>query len=103
MSKTEFTFPVGFHEFNPDKGMNFQLNRYYSQGNATLEDMQAAGQKISSIEEWKTQMLQLAETAISEGRLMNAAFYYRAAEFFLLRDDPEKELLYEKFINLFYL
>ena len=101
-SKTEFTFPVGYHEFNKDKGINFQLNRYYSMGNATFEDMQEAGQEISSFIEWNTEMLKLAETAVSEGRLMNAAFYYRAAEFFLLQDDPEKELLYEKFIDLFY-
>ncbi|MFC2019163.1 alpha/beta hydrolase [Chloroflexota bacterium] len=102
MSKTEFTFPVGYHEFNKHKGLNFQLNRYYSMGNATYEDMEKAGQKISSIEDWKTEMLKLAETAISEGRLMSAALYYRAAEFFVLRDDPDKELLYEKFTDLFY-
>ncbi|MFC1981155.1 alpha/beta hydrolase family protein [Chloroflexota bacterium] len=102
MSKNTFTFPVGYHEFNKEKGINFQLNRYYSMGNATLEDMQEAGQKISSFKEWKTEMLKLAETAVSEGRLMNAAFYYRAAEFFLLRDDSEKELLYDKFIDNFY-
>jgi len=102
MGKNTFTFPVGYHEFNKDKGINFQLNRYYSMGNATFEDMQEAGQKISSFKEWKTEMLKLAETAVSEGRLMNAAFYYRAAEFFLTRDDPEKELLYDKFIDQFY-
>ena len=102
MSKTEFTLPVGYHEFNKDRGYNFQLNRYYSMGLGRFEDMKEAGQKINSLEEWKTEMLKLAEIAISEDRLMNAAFYYRAAEFYLLRDDPEKELLYEKFIDLFY-
>ncbi|UCG43085.1 MAG: alpha/beta fold hydrolase [candidate division WOR-3 bacterium] len=102
MSRTEFAFPVGYHEFNKNKGINFQLNRYHSMGNATLEDMERAGQRIRSHEEWKTEMLELAETAVSEGRLMNAAFYYRAAEFFLLRDDPEKELLYQRFIDSFY-
>ncbi|MFC2069254.1 alpha/beta hydrolase [Chloroflexota bacterium] len=102
MSKNTFTFPVGYHEFNKHKGLNFQLNRYYSMGNATFEDMQKAGKKISSFKEWKAEMLKLAETAVSEGRLMNAAAYYRAAEFFVLRDDPEKELLYDKFIDLFY-
>jgi len=33
---------------------------------------------------------------------MNAAFYYRAAEFFATPEDPDKELLYDKFIDLFY-
>jgi len=101
MSKTEFTFPVGYHEFHKDQGFNFQLNRWYSMGYARFEDMEEAGQKINSFEEWKTEMLKLAEIAVSEGRLMNAAFYYRAAEFFVLRDDPEKELLYDKFIDKF--
>ena len=102
MSTTKFTFPVGYHEFHKDQGINFQLNRYYSFGYARFEDMKEAGQKINSFEDWKIEMLKLAETAVSEGRLMNAAFYYRAAEFFVLRDDPEKELLYDKFIDQFY-
>jgi pimeloyl-ACP methyl ester carboxylesterase len=47
-------------------------------------------------------MLQLAEKALSEDRLMNAAFLYRAAEFYTLPKDPDKEQLYDKFIELFY-
>ncbi|UCE51001.1 MAG: hypothetical protein JSV31_17210 [Desulfobacterales bacterium] len=42
--------------------------------------MEEAGQKINSFEEWKIEMLKLAEIAVSEGRLMNAAFFYRAKE-----------------------
>ena len=101
MSKTKFTFPVGYQEFHKDRGYNFQLNRYYSMGLGRFEDMKVAGQKINSIEDWKTEMLKLAETSVSEGRLMNAAFYFRAAEFYLLRDNPEKELLYDKFVEYF--
>jgi len=102
MNKTEFTFPVGYQEFHKDQSYNFQLNRYYSMGLGRFEDMKEAGQKINSLEDWKTEMLKLAETSVSEGRLMNAAFYYRAAEFYLLGDNPEKELLYDKFFNYFY-
>ena len=47
-------------------------------------------------------MLRLADIAVSEDRLMNAAFYYRAAELFAKRDEPDKELLYNKFIDHFY-
>ncbi|MCK4350001.1 MAG: alpha/beta fold hydrolase, partial [Candidatus Krumholzibacteria bacterium] len=32
----------------------------------------------------------------------NAAFYYRAAEFYVFQEDPEKEILYDKFVDLFY-
>ncbi|MFC1970765.1 alpha/beta hydrolase family protein [Chloroflexota bacterium] len=102
MSKTEFTFPVGYHKFNKDKGINFQLNRFHSMALGRFKDINEAGQNINSLEEWKTEMLKLADTSVSESRLMNAAFYYRAAEFYLLRDNPEKELLYDKFIDNFY-
>jgi len=64
--------------------------------------MEEAGQKINSFEEWKIEMSKLAQIAVSKGRLMNAAFYYRAAEFFTIRKDPDKELLYDKFIDHFY-
>jgi alpha-beta hydrolase superfamily lysophospholipase len=102
MTKSKFTFPVGFHEFHKDKAFNFQLNRWYSMGYARFEDMEEVSQKINSFEEWKIEMLKLAEIAVSEGRLINAAYYYRAAEFFTTRKDPEKEHLYNKFIDHFY-
>ena len=89
MTKSKFTFPVGYHEFHKDKAFNFQLNRWYSMGYARFEDMEEAGQKINSFEEWIIEMLKLAEIAVSEDRLMNAAFYYRAAELFTTRDDPQ--------------
>ena len=43
-------------------------------------------------------MLRLADIAVTEGRLMNALFYYRAAELFTTRDDTDKKFLYDKFI-----
>jgi len=100
-SKSQFVLPVGFHEFHQDESFNYQLNRWYSMGYARFEDMEEAGQKINSFEEWKTEMLRLAELAVSEDRMMNAAFYYRAAEFFMARENPDKEVLYNKFIDHF--
>ncbi|MEJ2739040.1 MAG: alpha/beta fold hydrolase [Dehalococcoidia bacterium] len=102
MGKTEFTFPVGYHQFHKEQLYNFQLNRWYSLGYARFEDMEDAGKRIRTFDEWKTVMLQLAEKAVSEDRLMNAAFLYRAAEFYTLPKDPDKEILYNKFIELFY-
>jgi pimeloyl-ACP methyl ester carboxylesterase len=101
-NKPKFAFPIGYHEFHKDPAFNFQLNRWYSMGYADLKDMQAAGQKIKSFEEWKVEMRRLAEIAVSEGRLINAAFYYRASEFFMTREDSDKDLLYHKFIDCFY-
>ena len=98
-SKNKFTFPIGYHNFHKDQTFNFQLNRWFSMGYARFEDLKKAGQKINSFEEWKTEILKLAQVAISEGRLMNTAFFYRAAEFFTTQEDPDKKFLYNKFID----
>jgi len=63
--------------------------------------MQEAGQKVEAFNDWKVGMLKLVEKAVSENRLMNAAFCYRAAEFFTLMGDPDKEPLYDKFVEYF--
>jgi pimeloyl-ACP methyl ester carboxylesterase len=81
---------------------NFQLNRPYSLGYARLEDLTEAGKRISTFNEWKTEMLRLAEVALAADRLMNAAFYYRAAEFYTFPGDPDKHPLYDRFSELFY-
>jgi pimeloyl-ACP methyl ester carboxylesterase len=103
VTESEFTFPVGYHKFHKDQIFNFQLNRWYSLGYARFEDMKEAGLKIDTFDEWKTEMTRLANTAVSENRLVNAAFYYRAAEFYTMWNDPDKESLYDKFIDFFYL
>jgi len=98
----EFEFPIGYHEFHKKQLFNFQLNRWYSLGYARFEDMERAGKGIKNFKDFKLEMFKLAEEAVSENRLMNAAFYYRAAEFYVKSKDPEKELLYDRFIELFY-
>lgn len=99
----DFVFPVGYEKFHKKQLFNFQLNRPYSFGYARIEDIKEIGSRIKSFSSWKTEMLKLAEKAITEERIMNAAFFYRAAEFYLRSDDPEKSTIYDKFIELFYL
>lgn len=102
MKKTEFKFPVGYHAFHKDQLFNYQLNRWYSWGYARFEDMEKVGHMINNVEDWKNEMIKLAEKAHKDDRLINAAFYYRAAEFYTFSDDPLKEVLYDKFSHLFY-
>ncbi|UCF19312.1 MAG: alpha/beta fold hydrolase [Gemmatimonadota bacterium] len=97
-----FSFPVGYQRFHKDQLFNFQLNRPYSLGYARLEDLQEAGRRIGTLAEWKTEMLRQATLAVAEDRLLNAAFYYRAAEFYTFPDDPDKQSLYDRFSELFY-
>jgi len=100
--RSKFIFPVGYHKFHKKQAFNFQLNRWYSLGYARFEDIKEVSHKVKSFKDWKTEMVKLAEKAESENRLMNAAFYYRASEFYMLQDNFEKKQMYNKFIDLFY-
>lgn len=97
-----FTFPVGYHELHKTKIIDYQLNRWYSLGYARLDDMVEAAARIGNLKDWKAVMVDLADRALAEGRLMNATFYYRGAEFFTPPSDPDKVNLYRKFSDLFY-
>ena len=100
--KIKLNLPVGYHVFHKKQVFNFQFNRWHSLGFARFEDMKEAGEKINNFTDWKKVMVDLAQKAESEGRLINAAIYYRGAEFYINQKDPDKEKYYEKFIELFY-
>jgi len=100
--KYKFTFPVGYHQFHNDQVFNYQLNRLYSLGYTRFEDMERVGQRVKDFVDWKREMVKLAENAISEKRYMNAAFNYRAAEFYILEENAEKQKMYDNFIEYFY-
>ena len=99
---SSFTFPVGYVKMHKVKIIDFQLNRWYSFGYARLEDMQEAAKRIRGLSDWKDEMVSQAEKALAENRIVNAAFYFRAAEFFTHPSDPDKKILYDKFKDLFY-
>lgn len=94
--------PVGFHRFARLDFINYQLNRWHSLGYTRFEDIAEAGRRITSAEDNKPVFTELAETAVAQGRLRNAAFYYRAAEFLTDPADPDKATLYARFRKTFY-
>lgn len=96
-----FSFPIGYHHFHRKQLFNFQLNRPFSLGYGRREDLEEAGKRISDFPGWKAEMVRQAEKATADGRLINAAFHYRAAEFYTFAGDPDKEALYGRFIELF--
>ena len=100
--KNKFTFPVGYHKFHKDQVFNFQLNRWHSLGYTRFEDMKKVGQGVTNFDDWKREMVRLAEEALSEKRYMNAAFNYRAAEFYILEESAEKQKMYDNFSEYFY-
>ena len=87
--KIGYDLPVGYFNFHNKQIYNFQLNRWYSFGFARFEDMKRAGEKINNFSDWKSVMLDLAQKAEAEGRLENAAIYYRGAEFYINQDDSD--------------
>jgi esterase/lipase len=101
-NKNIFTFPIGYNKFHKNQIFNFQLNRWYSLGYTKYEDLVEVGNRIKNFTDWKREMLSLAEKSIAKNELLSAALYYRAAEFYLLDEIPEKENLYEKFSHHFY-
>ncbi len=95
-------FPIGFVRFHRDKTYNYQLNRWYSLGLLRREDIEEVAGKIHSFASWKSEMLALAEKADGEGRLLDAAFAYRAVEFYTMpADEPGKEFYYDRFADRF--
>jgi len=103
INERKIIFPVGYFKFHKKQVFNFQLNRGYSLGFTRFEDIEKIGERINTFEDWKNEMVKLAEKAVSENRLMNASFYYRAAEFYTFNDAGDKELFYSKFSKYFQL
>jgi pimeloyl-ACP methyl ester carboxylesterase len=94
-------FPITkFHNFHRDANINYQLNRFLISG---LEDLFAElGQQIENFDDWKQLFLAKASSFEAEGETDWAMGLYRAAEFFMSPDDPDKSIAYEKFVSLFY-
>jgi pimeloyl-ACP methyl ester carboxylesterase len=94
-------FPVGYHPLHPNVSLNFQLNRFYGWANEErmLEEMRAAGRRIHSYSDWTREMLALSDEALAAERHLPAAYYARAAQFFLSPDDPRFEPAGQRFLT----
>ncbi|MDH5654959.1 MAG: alpha/beta hydrolase [Spirochaetia bacterium] len=99
---SEFTFPVGYETFHENESLNFLLNRTYSMGYARKEDMVLLGKRLGDRDQWQSEMIKAAEEALADNRILNAAFYYRIAEFYTPWEDPDKDKLHHLFIKYFY-
>jgi pimeloyl-ACP methyl ester carboxylesterase len=91
---------TAFMQFHPDPNINFQLNRFLVPG---LEQQFAEiGAKIKDFDDWKSLFLSAATAHEESDVLGPAARLYRAAEFFMSPDDPDRRHAVDKFIELFY-
>jgi pimeloyl-ACP methyl ester carboxylesterase len=81
--------PVGYHRLHPDRGIEFQCNRFLQCiGPSALPEIQEAARSIHSYPNWVREFLGLAERARRDRRILAAAFYDRAASFFMAPTDP---------------
>lgn len=90
--------PIGYQSLHPDQQINYQLNRCLTGGR--LGDLRAIAPKIHGFADWKRELTGIAKTALDEGRIHNAAYYYRYSCFFCLPDDPDKLETYRIFVRL---
>lgn len=100
--QTQFQFFKGYYDnLHPVPAVNFQLNRWINYlGDSALDELQAIAPRLTDFPSYRREFLALAEKALAEGRKLHAAYYFRSAEFFMWRDDPEKLPTRHKFLQL---
>ena len=82
---------VGYHHFHDDVSLNFQCNRWVQWlGPSAIPELTELAARCETYPEWIDGFLGLAEAARTADRPMAAAYYDRAAEFFMGPDDPRK-------------
>jgi pimeloyl-ACP methyl ester carboxylesterase len=67
-----------------------------------VDELRRVGPKIKDSSSWETELVSLAEKALSEGRIVHAIAYFRMAEFFMFDGNPRKLEIYQKARTLFY-
>lgn len=91
----------GVKLFSNDENLNYALNRWYNFiGRESYEDILKVGSSSQNLSEYIDEFIKLGEKRENEGEIKKAAFYYRAAEFYMKYDDCRKENYRKKFINL---
>lgn len=86
-----------------NNNFNYQVNRILSFGDVGCDrkEVISAMQNVIGTEDWYKAWLGIAENAEEELRYLHSMYYYRMAEFFLLPDNPEKEVMYKKMKSMF--
>jgi pimeloyl-ACP methyl ester carboxylesterase len=97
----KYNFPVGYYNFHEKADLNFQLNRLVANG-GSIEEVQRIANSITDYADWKREMVNLAEKSYLDKDYLSSAMYFRSAEFFAAPNDPDKEMFYGKFVDLFY-
>jgi pimeloyl-ACP methyl ester carboxylesterase len=104
MKTSTMSFPVGYHQIHPDVSVNFQLNRWATWVGADAPAMVAEMREMLAGEVTYPELVRgltsLAERSERAGRTFTAAYYLRAASFFLGIRDPEYVDLRNRFLRI---
>ncbi len=94
--------PIGYQTFHKTNFFNYQMNRLHALGHAREADIKKAAEKIKTRDDYVQAFMQLADEAKVDGRLKNAAFYLRGAEFFAPHRSAERDDIYNDFKDIFH-
>ena len=90
---------VGYHHFHPDDSLNFQCNRWVQWiGPDAISEVSTLAKEANSYPDWIDGFLTLAEGARRRDRILAAAYYTRAAEFFMAPTDPRRATSRARFL-----
>jgi hypothetical protein len=93
--------PPGYRQLHPDVSVNFQLNRWLGwMTPQAVPDVAAAAAHARDYADLTSAFLHLADRLLSEERRLDAAFCYRAADFYLLPGDQRRVLARRRFLEL---
>lgn len=100
-SITEVLYPIRhFYIFHKDTNINFQLNRFLIPG--MVDEFREIGKQIKTFDDWKRIFTTKANQAERDEKMDQAMAFYRAADFFMSTNDPDKMIACEKFVKIFY-
>lgn len=92
--------PAAYHRFHPDVSINFQCNRWVQWiGPSAIEEMAELAGRCNSYAEWIDGYLGLADRSRSADRPLAAAYYDRAAVFFMRADDARRPEARNRFLQ----
>jgi pimeloyl-ACP methyl ester carboxylesterase len=96
---TGATSAIGFHNFHPDVSINFQCNRWVQWiGPSAIDEVAELASRADTYPELIDGFLGLAEQARAADRALAAAYYDRAAEFFMTAADPRSGAACARFL-----
>jgi pimeloyl-ACP methyl ester carboxylesterase len=97
---TGATPPIGYRQYHPDVSINFQCNRWVQWiGPSAIDEVAELAARADTYPELIDGFLGLAQRARGADRELAAAYYDRAAEFFMSATDPRRPATRARFLT----